>query len=263
MKPHTHTGGPEAADAAEAAAAASILAARRVCALTGAGVSVESGIPDFRSPGGLWSVFDPAEYATLSCFRDDPEKAWRLYRALGSSLAGREPNPAHRALAELEARGRLAGLVTQNVDGLHQRAGSVRVIEIHGEHAHLHCLACERLEPFRAEHLEPGPVPVCPCGAPLKPNVVLFEEAVRGTSDIARLLDGCDLLLVAGTSAEVWPAAGLPGQILSEGGSIVEFNLAPTALTWRGLGSKGVFVQGPVGTRLPQVVARVAARDPV
>lgn len=242
-------------------AAERVRSARRIVALTGAGISVESGIPDFRSPGGLWSVFDPLEYATLTCFREDPEKAWRLYRALGRSLAGCEPNPAHRALARLESAGRLAGIVTQNVDGLHQRAGSVRVVEMHGEHGHLQCLSCDRLEPISPAQLEAGPVPRCPaCGVPLKPNVVLFEESVRGLLDIARLVDGCDLLLVVGTSAEVWPAAGLPDQVLSEGGSVLEFNLEETRLTRQGLGPRGLTVPGPAGVVLPAVASRVLAR---
>src|SRR5262249_1846900 len=154
-----------------------------------------------------------------------PEKAWRLYRALGRTLLDREPNPAHRALAVLAASGRLAGIVTQNVDGLHQRAGSPRVLEIHGEHGRLQCLGCERLEPFLRGHLEDGPIPRCAaCGHPLKPNVVLFEEPVREMTEIDRLLEGCDLLLVVGTSAEVYPAAGLSVQVLERGGSLLEFN---------------------------------------
>lgn len=235
-----------------------LAAAGRMVALTGAGVSVESGIPDFRSPGGLWEVFDPMEYATLGCFLEDPDKAWELYRALGRVIAGKEPNPAHRALADLEARGLLAGIITQNIDGLHQAAGSRTVLEIHGEHANLQCLSCGGLEPFRQVHLEPGPAPRCVrCAAAMKPNVVLFDEAVRELDAIERLLAGCDVLLVAGTSAEVYPASALPWSVLRRGGSVIEFNVAPTRLTMSGLGPGGALVEGPVGVTLPAVAARV------
>ncbi|MBP7517356.1 MAG: RNA polymerase subunit sigma, partial [Desulfobulbus sp.] len=123
-----------------AAAAARLRSARKAVALTGAGVSVASGIPDFRSAGGLWTVFSPDEYATLEVFHRDPAKAWELYRALGRTLLGRSPNPAHHALAEMERQGLIQGIITQNVDNLHQQAGSTRVFEIHGDHQHLQCL---------------------------------------------------------------------------------------------------------------------------
>jgi NAD-dependent deacetylase len=240
------------------AAARAIAGARGVTALTGAGVSVESGIPDFRSPGGLWSVFDPMEYATLSCFLDDPAKAWTLYRALGKILEGKTPNPAHRALAELEEAGIVKGLVTQNVDGLHQAAGSRTVIEIHGEATHLQCLRCHGLEPVVPAHLEPGPVPVCgECRSPLKPNLVLFEEPVRRLEAISALVRRSELMLVAGTSCEVAPASLLPEEVLARRGSIVELNLEPTQLTAGGLGPSGFFVQGPLGTTLPLLAAAV------
>jgi len=243
------------------AVALAIAGARRLIALTGAGISVESGIPDFRSPGGLWSVFDPMEYATLSCFLDDPEKAWTLYRALGASLAGSQPNPAHRALADLERAGVLAGIVTQNIDGLHQAAGSRTVLEIHGEGTRLQCLRCRGLEPVRPAHLEPGPVPACAaCGSPLKPNIVLFEEPVRDLGAISALVRTCDLMLVAGTSVEVAPASLLPEDVLARRGSLVEMNLEPTAITERGLGPDGYFIQGPLGTTLPMLAAALRAR---
>lgn len=232
-----------------------LASARRVVALTGAGLSVESGIPDFRSPGGLWSVFDPMEYATLSCFLRSPAKAWELYRALGASIAGREPNAGHRALARLEREGLLAGIVTQNIDGLHRAAGSETVIEIHGEGRNLECTVCRAIEPLLAAHLEPGPPPRCAaCGSPLKPNVVLFEEPVREMARARALVAGASAMLVVGTSAEVAPAGSLPGDVLEGGGSLVEFNLAPTRRTEAGLGPSGFFVEGPAGRTLPAVV---------
>jgi len=236
---------------------------RRTVALTGAGISVESGIPDFRGEDGLWSTFEPMEYATLTCFLRDPSRAWQLYRALGRTLLDREPNPAHRALARLESDGRLAGVVTQNVDGLHQAAGSHTVLEIHGEHGNLHCVACGYRQPFEPRHLEDGPVPHCPaCDHALKPNVVLFEEPVRDLLPIHDLVADCDVMLVVGTSAEVSPASLLPSHVRSRGGTLLEFNLQPTGLTRRGLGPDGVFVQGPVGKTLPLAAETASGHGP-
>jgi len=234
-------------------AARLVAEARQAVALTGAGVSTESGIPDFRSPGGLWERFDPMEYATLSCFLEEPEKAWRLYRALGESLAGSRPNPAHLALAELEGAGRLAGIVTQNVDGLHQAAGSKRVLEIHGSWRHLECLGCGTATPLTPERVRGADVPRCrSCSRPLKPGVVLFGEAVRDRAAIGALIASCDLLIVVGTSAEVAPAAGLPDAVRGSGGRIVAFDLAQRL-------DSDLFVPGPVGTTLPAVVRAVLA----
>jgi NAD-dependent deacetylase len=234
-----------------------ILEARSPAALTGAGISVESGIPDFRSPGGLWSVFEPGEYATLSCFLRNPEKAWDLYREMGRTIEGKKPNPAHLALAEFEAAGHLSGIVTQNVDGLHQAAGSRTVFEIHGEHTHLHCLGCGRLDPFEPTHLEPGPVPRCPdCDHPLKPNVVLFEEPVRQMEEIYRLLASCDLLMVIGTSAQVVPASMFPAEVRTRGGTLIEFNLESTQLSGALLGSDGAMIQGPASVTLPLILQK-------
>ncbi len=222
-------------------AVASLLAARRPVALTGAGISVESGIPDFRSPGGLWTVFPPDEYAGLDVFLHNPEKAWRLYRAIDRTLAGAAPNPAHEALARLECAGHLAGIITQNVDGLHQRAGNRTVVEMHGDHQQLQCLDCGKLVAVDASVRKGEHVPRCrQCDSPLKPNVVLFGENVRGTRRIDALLDGCDLLLVVGTSAQVYPAASLPGLVKANDGLILEFNTETTALT-RGENGGGFF----------------------
>ena len=198
---------------------------RKTVALTGAGISVGSGIPDFRSPGGLWTVYAPDEYATLEVFQRDPEKAWELYRALGNTLLGKLSNPAHQVLAELEKTGRLAGIVTQNVDNLHQQAGNNTVLEIHGDHQHLQCLQCGHLEEVAEHHYEMLDMPRCPgCSAPLKPNVVLFGEPVRLLDEIELLTEDCENLLVIGTSAQVYPAAGLPLAVKHRGGRVFEFN---------------------------------------
>ena len=194
-------------------------------ALTGAGISVNSGIADFRSPGGVWTIFSPDEYATLDVFLRSPSKAWKLYREMGKGLLGKKPNPAHQALADFEQRGLLKGLITQNVDNLHQAAGSRNVLEIHGDHQHLQCLQCYTIIPVTNDHYTMQDVPTCAhCHSPLKPNVVLFGEAVRDMERIEELLINCDLLLVIGTSAQVYPAAGFPALVKQQGGLIYEFN---------------------------------------
>ena len=237
---------------AYAEAAHLVRSAKKMAALTGAGISVGSGIPDFRSPGGLWTVFSPEEYATLEVFDRDPAKAWELFRALGTVLAGKKPNPAHRALAELEQQGWLQGIVTQNIDNLHQQAGSSRVFEIHGDHQHLHCPHCGELTPAAPHHYQDAGVPRCPrCGSPLKPNVVLFGEAVRELSAIHDFIAGCDLLLVAGTSAQVYPAAALPSLVQRNGGRILEFNREPALASSARPGDR--FFQGDVVHTLPEL----------
>lgn len=200
--------------------------ARSAMALTGAGISVNSGIADFRSPGGVWTVFSPEEYATLEVFLHNPEKAWKLYRELGKTLEGKKPNKGHKALGELEKEGYLTGIITQNVDNLHQTAGSKNVLEIHGDHRHLQCLQCNDLIEVTEKHFNSSDIPLCNlCRYPLKPNVVLFGEAVRSLEKIHKTISSCDLLLVIGTSAQVYPAAGLPGQVKQRGGLVYEFNL--------------------------------------
>ncbi len=215
-----------------AEAVSSFRAARLPVALTGAGISVESGIPDFRSPGGLWTRFSPDEYATLNVFLSNPEKAWQLYRALGKILEGKKPNTGHAVLAELEKRQQLYGIVTQNVDRLHQQAGSSGVLEVHGDHHHLECLRCGELEEVVPEHYSSTEIPACrECGMLLKPNVVLFGESVRRLNEIHALLAHCDLLLVIGTSAQVYPAAGLPMIVKQNNGLVYEFNVEETELS--------------------------------
>ncbi len=202
--------------------------ARLPLAFTGAGISVPSGIPDFRSRGGLWTKFNPQEYATLDIFKQDPEKTWQLYRSIGRDLQDKEPNAAHFALTTLEKRGLLKGIITQNIDRLHHKAGSGTVLEIHGDFQHLQCLGCENLLPLSLEKIAEEPYPLCEnCGAALKPNIVLFGEGVRQLEAIETLIMQCDLLLVIGTSANVYPAAALPEMVLARGGSLLEFNLKP------------------------------------
>jgi NAD-dependent deacetylase len=169
---------------------AELLRAHQPCVvLTGAGVSTESGIPDFRSPTGIWRRYDPMEYATIDAFLADPEKVWGFYGQRLAALADVEPNDGHRALAHLEERGWVDAVVTQNVDGLHARAGSRTVVEVHGSNRTSSCLECGTSVPF-AEALARLPVPACPtCGRVLKPDVVMFGEllpqAARSRSSTA------------------------------------------------------------------------------
>jgi len=232
--------------------AAIIRKSRRVVALTGAGISVESGIPDFRSPGGLWERFDPMEYAHIRALKKNPEKVWQLIKELDDTLARARPNPAHYALAELEAKGKLLGIITQNVDNLHQAAGSKRVVEYHGNAFRFVCLVCRR--PFAREILDFIRVPIfCPCGGLIKPDVVFFGEQIPpGAQEKAEeLAQECDLLLVIGTSGEVAPASYLPYIARDWGATIAENNLEPTRLT-RTLTNH--FLPGPAGKMLPEVI---------
>jgi NAD-dependent deacetylase len=240
--------------------------ARLAVALTGAGISVASGIPDFRSPGGLWSRYSPDEYATLEVFQREPGKAWQLYRAVGEILDGKEPNAAHYALARLEWLGMLHAIVTQNVDMLHQLAGSENVLEIHGEHRHLQCLRCGELEPGEQRHYRSGQPPLCrKCGVVLKPNVVLFGEEVRRLEEIHLLLQDCDLLLVAGTSARVYPAAGLPLMVRRNRGLVYVFDREETELTRPGVMQESqtdYFFRGPAEVTLDLFCRAVAGECP-
>ena len=198
--------------------------------LTGAGVSTESGIPDFRSRTGIWTKYDPMEYATIDAFRRDPARVWDFYSKRLGVLAEARPNAAHLALAELERRGLVQAVVTQNVDRLHHAAGSRRVIEVHGSIRSASCLVCGHREEYERV-IELGPVPECAgCGAVLKPDVVMFGEllpegAMEEASALAR---GAGLLLVVGSSLEVYPVAGLPEDTLAAGGRLAIVNRGST-----------------------------------
>jgi NAD-dependent deacetylase len=199
-----------------------ILESQPCVVLTGAGISTESGIPDFRSPTGIWARYDPMEYASIAAFRRDPVKVWDFYARRLQVLKEAEPNAAHLALAELERRGLVQAVVTQNIDRLHERAGSREVIEVHGSIRTSSCLACGHREPFERV-VELLPVPACAsCGEILKPDVVMFgevlpEDAIGRAFELAR---SAALLLVIGSSLEVYPVAGLPQETLDAGGRL-------------------------------------------
>jgi NAD-dependent deacetylase len=212
-----------------AAMLAELIAANQPCvALTGAGVSTESGIPDFRSAGGIWSEFDPYEVGSIDAFRRDPARVWEFYALRLGVLAGAQPNDAHRALVRLEAAGLLDAVITQNVDRLHAAAGSREVIEVHGSIERAECLACGT-EVSDVRSLLP--LPRCPrCGTVLKPGVVMFGEllpasAIERATELAR---SAALLLVIGSSLEVWPVAGLAEETLAHDGKLAIVNRDPT-----------------------------------
>jgi len=218
-------------------AAYRLFASEHAVALTGAGISTPSGIPDFRSAGsGLWNIIDPMRVASIWAFREDPEAFYRWIKPLAQKLFSARPNPAHLALAELEAAGHLRAVITQNVDLLHQKAGSRRVLELHGHIRTLSCLKCHTSQPSEAywpRFLSEGTLPRCPrCHAVLKPDVVLFGEMLP--HDVLREAQQealhCDLMLVAGSSLEVMPAADLPSLAHRRGAALIIVNEQPTSL---------------------------------
>ena len=242
-----------------AAALARLIRERQPCVvLTGAGVSTESGIPDFRSPSGIWAEFDPMEYATITAFRADPVKVWSFYRPRYSMLLDAEPNAAHRAIAELEARGLVQAVITQNIDLLHERAGSRDVIEVHGSIRTCTCPACRRRYELAevVELIGDADAPGCrDCGRVVKPDVVFFGELLPA-AEIERAFElarRARLMLVVGSTLEVHPVAGLPLETLAAGGELAIVNKGPTALDDRA----SLKVEGSAGEILSAVVAEL------
>lgn len=237
------------------AVAARLAEVRRVMVLSGAGVSVPSGIPDFRSATGLWERFPPEEYATIEVFRRDPEKFWTLNHELFRDMVRFRPNPAHEAIAELDGLGLEVTVVTQNIDGLHQAAGSRQVIELHGGKDHLVCLSCGLRVALIDQPLESGVLPRCrSCAAILKPDCVYFGEAlpVDAFREAQQLARECGVCLVVGTSGQVYPAASLPGLAFRSGATVCEFNLEATDLTHSGVVEH--FIEGSVDESLPALM---------
>jgi NAD-dependent deacetylase len=213
---------------------AALVRERQPCVvLTGAGISTESGIPDFRSQDGIWAEYDPMEYATIDAFQRDPAKVWEFYVPRFELLTTAEPNTGHLALAELERRGLVTAVVTQNIDGLHQRAGSREVVEVHGSIRSAACLQCGERVPLEevVAALRAAPAPPCPrCGAVLKPGVVMFGELLpaEAIDRAIELVLGAGLLFVVGSSLEVHPVAGLPDEAASAGVALAILNRGPT-----------------------------------
>jgi len=232
----------------------------RAIVFTGAGVSTESGIPDFRGPSGLWRRIPP-EVFSIDYFLEEPGEVWRLYAELHSVLAAARPNPAHKAIARLEELGLIEAVVTQNIDGLHQAAGSRRVLELHGTGRYAVCLGCGRRIPIEealAAGRERGWPPRCPgCSGLLKPDAVFFGEPLpRGVLEEAfRLARRARVVLVVGSSLQVYPAALVPEEAARHGARLAIVNLEPTPLDWRA----EVVVRERAGRFLP-LVAREAEK---
>ncbi len=217
-----------------------LLRAEHAVVLTGAGISTPSGIPDFRSEGtGLWSRDEPLAVASLTTFRTHPEKFYAWFRPLAAQIFGAQPNNAHLALAQLEQKGLLSTIATQNIDMLHQKAGSAHVIEMHGTLASLSCTQCfQKVDslPYLKPFVEEGKTPRCTqCGATLKPDVILFGEQLpqQAWFEAQRASRACDLMIVAGSSLEVMPVAGLPMQAIDRGAHLLIVNNSPTYLDVR------------------------------
>jgi NAD-dependent protein deacetylase/lipoamidase len=231
--------------------------ARSGIAFTGAGISVESGIPHFRGEGGLWTKFDPYKVAHIDTFRKDPAQYWTY--SLNHRRTDAEPNPAHLALVDLERRGHLRAVVTQNTDGLHQKAGSGRVVELHGSSHAVVCLDCEtrfpraEIDRLNREHCPPS----CPaCGGRfLKPTVVLFGEGlpVEALREAQSLAMAADVVLIVGSSLQVYPASGIPRLALEHGAEVGIVNAEPTPFDDRAT----VVIHGKAGEILPQTISRI------
>ncbi len=244
--------------------AAELLAGvREGWALTGAGVSTPSGIPDFRGPGGLWEQHDAEAVSSIEGLRRNPELFYSFWLERFALMRADEPNYVHRWLAELEAQGKLAGVVTQNIDGLHKVAGSRRVLEVHGHVRSGSCLECEESYTFAwiAREAEQKGVAACTCGGLVKPDVVLFGERLPpAMEEAARAVESADCLLVLGTSLTVWPVAGLVPQAAAGGVPVVIVNNQPTAYD----GTAQALLRGDVveGCRLlSQTLARWRSPD--
>ncbi len=243
-------------------AAELLRASRWAVVLTGAGVSTESGLPDFRSPGGLWTTVDPTRVASLSAFRADPDTFYSFYLTRLSQLGRASPNAAHRAIARLEALGIVKLVITQNVDGLHQQAGSREVIEVHGNLREARCAQCTAVVPIQemTAPLQAGRRPQCGrCGGLLRPNVVLFEEMLP-LDAYARAEEGCrrcDTLVVVGSSLEVYPVADLPRMALARGARLLIVNRDPTPYD----GAAHLVLRGSAGAILPDVVGALEGGD--
>ena len=228
--------------------------------LTGAGLSTPSGIPDFRSTGtGLWSKDEPLDAASLSTFRTRPERFFSWFRPLASQIFNAQPNAAHLALAKLEAAGKVKSIITQNIDMLHQKAGAKSVIEMHGTMQTLTCSQCYhqvQSKDYLTSFVDTGALPLCPkCNQLLKPDVILFGEQLphAAVSKAQRDARQCDLMLVAGSSLEVLPVAGLPMQALDRGAHLIIINNTPTYLNVRA----DVAILEDVATIIPAIMERV------
>jgi NAD-dependent deacetylase len=237
-----------------------IIDSKYAIVLTGAGISTESGIPDFRSPGGLWDKFSPDIYGNIHSFLENPFKFWEMAEKIAPNIFKAKPNPAHYALAELEKKNLIKAIITQNVDGLHQKAGSVLVYEIHGNIDRFVCFGCRASYPreqvIRKLKKEKHYPPICDmCKAPLKPSAVLFGEDLPKFEyyQSHALAEKSDLMIVAGSSLEVAPVCDLPNLTLKYGGKLAIVNDVPTYMDEKA----ELNIIGRLGTILPLVVSKI------
>lgn len=236
-----------------------LAAARRGVALTGAGVSAESGIPTFRGEGGVWRKYDPVKVSSIDSFLADPASYWRVSRERGAVALAARPNPGHVALAVLESAGHLAAIVTQNTDGLHQRSGASRVIELHGSGRKVQCLECGNVESRQdvQDRLDTEMPPRCRAcgGAILKPTVVLFGEPMPADAvgEAYTLAENADVMLVVGTSLVVYPAADIPLAAVRAGARLIVINAEPTPFD----ALAEVVIHGRSGEVLPEIVSLI------
>ncbi len=234
--------------------------AQKSVVLTGAGSSTPSGIPDFRSAdSGLWNRYQPMAVASLSAFRHNPEQFYDWLRPLANQMHQAAPNPAHHTLAKLEKSGHIQAIITQNFDGLHQRAGSQNVLEVHGALDKMTCIRCYReypAESYIQPYLDHGKVPRCDdCQHVLKPDVVLFEEQLpaRIWAEARQHAATCDLMIVAGSSLVVMPVAGLPMTALENSANIIVLNKTKTYIDE----NAAVVVIGDLAEILPAIEAKI------
>ncbi|WP_027722449.1 SIR2 family NAD-dependent protein deacylase [Maridesulfovibrio zosterae] len=232
--------------------------ARCSVVLTGAGMSVASGIPDFRSPGGLWSKYDSEKVASIRALHSDPLTVWKFLQEAAKMMNKAQPNDAHRALAELERNRYVQGIITQNIDGLHQRAGSLNVIEFHGNCSSFYCMEC--FVPFDASKIPDCELPVrCPeCSGIIRPDLVFYGEQIPSDAykNAFELADQSDVVIVAGTSGGVVPASLIPPRIQDAGGKIIEINRTPSAYS----GMSDIFIEGSVESVLPKIAQSLCSK---
>lgn len=240
-----------------------LMGAEHAVVLTGAGVSTESGIPDFRSAGGVWEEFDPMEVASMPTFLNEPQRFWRFHRPRIDMLTGVDPNPAHEVVAEFERRGLVKAVVTQNIDRLHARAGTRELIEVHGSLDRGVCLRCDaRISGdelvARADDAEDG-VPFCVCGFPLKSGVILFGEALPADAIEAAYEHAgrADVMLVIGSSLLVAPVSLLPGIVLDNGGILAILTESETPYDERAT----VRLHGRAGVQLVETLEAIDAME--
>jgi len=234
-------------------AAEDLIAAKNVAALTGAGISNESGIPPFRGKGGLWERFDPMEYAHIDALMRDPAKVWRvLFKEMKEILDRAKPNDGHKGLVKLEERDKLKTIITQNIDGLHQVAGNSDVIEFHGSFAWQRCMDCNRKYETRKVDVSEIP-PRCDCSGILRPDAVFFGEVIPDNAmwRSRQAATDCDLMLVVGTSAVVQPASMMPVIAKNSGAKIIEINPERTPLT---LDISDYLIMGKAGEVMNRIV---------